>query len=269
MIYLYDNPFSPFTRKVRLVLAHKNVAYESIDGLADDQIGTLRETSARAEVPVLVDDGFTVVNSADIVYYLEDRFPSLPVLPSDLNLRVKARDLQRLADTTLDAIVHDLSIWAWPMLSRNDVPPLGLYEKGAKDIRKILTFLETGIGGGEFFCGDISIADYSLFPHISSLKLLGLSVDPLVYPRLSAWLKRMRALPFVAMDQELIMNRLKEGMAMGWKKYESEKIVWRGDRLEWLLGQGFGAWWMAESEQGRVIIPSAVPTAPLPSDFDH
>ena len=28
---LYDNPFSPFARKVRMVLALKGVAFESID----------------------------------------------------------------------------------------------------------------------------------------------------------------------------------------------------------------------------------------------
>ena len=33
MIRLYDNGFSPFARKVRLVLEHKGLAYEAFDGL--------------------------------------------------------------------------------------------------------------------------------------------------------------------------------------------------------------------------------------------
>ncbi len=34
MITLYDNPFSPFARKVRMVLFWKELPFESIDTLA-------------------------------------------------------------------------------------------------------------------------------------------------------------------------------------------------------------------------------------------
>jgi glutathione S-transferase len=33
MIKLYDNAFSPFARKVRMTLEHKELAYEAVDGL--------------------------------------------------------------------------------------------------------------------------------------------------------------------------------------------------------------------------------------------
>lgn len=34
LLVLYDNPFSPFTRKVRMVLHHKGLPFRSVDGLA-------------------------------------------------------------------------------------------------------------------------------------------------------------------------------------------------------------------------------------------
>ncbi|MBW1906025.1 MAG: glutathione S-transferase N-terminal domain-containing protein [Deltaproteobacteria bacterium] len=34
MLTLYDNPFSPFARKVRMVLGFKGLEFESIDALA-------------------------------------------------------------------------------------------------------------------------------------------------------------------------------------------------------------------------------------------
>jgi glutathione S-transferase len=34
LIKLYDNPFSPFARKVRMVLQFKDVAFQAIDALA-------------------------------------------------------------------------------------------------------------------------------------------------------------------------------------------------------------------------------------------
>ena len=33
------------------------------------------------------------------------------------------------------------------------------------------------------------------------------------------------------------------------------RIVWRGDRIEWLLARGFSAWFFDEIEQGRVAWP--------------
>src|SRR5512139_1557588 len=81
MLTLYDNPFSPFARKVRLVLAFKGLRAESVDALALAEHEALRAVNPRAEVPVLVDDGLVVTNSADIVAYLEDRYPDPPVLP--------------------------------------------------------------------------------------------------------------------------------------------------------------------------------------------
>src|SRR5262245_15162648 len=76
MIVLYDNPFSPFARKVRMALQFKEVSYESIDALALTELARLHAVNPRAEVPVLVDGDLAVRDSADIVAYLEDRFPT-------------------------------------------------------------------------------------------------------------------------------------------------------------------------------------------------
>ena len=75
MITLYDNAFSPFARKVRMVLEHKRLAFEAIDGLAADGHARLAAVNPRVEVPVLQDGDLVVINSSDIVAYLEHRYP--------------------------------------------------------------------------------------------------------------------------------------------------------------------------------------------------
>src|SRR4029077_4276066 len=72
MIKLYDSAFSPFARKVRIVLEYKGLNYEPVDGLLKSNHAALNAVNGRIEVPALVDDDIVVVNSADIVAYLDN-----------------------------------------------------------------------------------------------------------------------------------------------------------------------------------------------------
>lgn len=258
MLTLYDNPFSPFTRKVRLALAHKQLPFESIDGLALEHLPALKRVNPRGEVPVLVDGPITVVNSADIIEYLEDRYPGHSVWPEDSAARVKAREWQRLCDTLFDAILHDMSLWMWPTLQRKDRPPEGLMEAGQKDLAPILSRVESALRDGEYVCGQYSLADMALWPHLSSLRPLGLLPPDAVYPGLKAWIGRMRAKPAVQDDIRTARTAV-ERILQGDSPYEAKKIIWRGDRLEWLLRHGYLDWLMTEIREGRAAIPDAVP----------
>jgi glutathione S-transferase len=259
MITLYDNPFSPFARKVRMVLDYKGLAATSIDALALAHHDDLRAVNPRAEVPVIVDGEVTVVNSADIVAYLEHRYPDPPILPTDPGARVAARAWERLADGVLDAIIHDISIWTWPTHRRQDTPPPGLIEAGCRDIATILGRMEAALSERDFLCGKLSIADFALFPHVSSLRPLGIGIDAATQPRLSDWNQRMRAQPIVRRDLDYVRRAAREKFADGPSPYESEKIVWRGDRIEWLFHNGFADWWYEEYRSGRALVPGAPP----------
>lgn len=198
MIVLYDNPFSPFARKVRMALRWKDVPYESVDALALAEQRRLHGVNRRVEVPVLVDGDVTVVDSADIIAYLEDRFPAPALLPSSPALRATARRWQRVAVTVLDAIVHDVSLWTWPTHHRSDAPPAGLVDAGLRDLDVVL--------------GELDRARRSAV----------------------------------------------EKFAPGASPYEAEKVVWRGDRIEWLLAHGFQEWFWSELASGRAIVPKSV-----------
>lgn len=258
MLTLYDNPFSPLARKVRLVLAHKRLEATRIDALALAKLDALHSVNPRAEVPVLVDGDVTVVNSADIVAYLEDRYPAPAVLPASPQRRVAARAWERLADGMLDAIIHDISIWTWPTHRRTDTPPEGLIAAGCRDIALILARLDEALEGQDFLCGELSIADFACFPHLSSLKPLGIGLDATTHPRLCAWNGRMRALAVVVADLDYVKRMAREKFVDQISPYEGDKIVWRGDRLEWLFHNGFTDWWYAEYQAGRAVVPGSL-----------
>ncbi len=70
-------------------------------------------------------------------------------------------------------------------------------DAGRSDLLKILARLEEALRGGRFLCGDLSIADLAIFPHVSSLKPLGITLDPATHPSVVEWNRRMRSLAIV------------------------------------------------------------------------
>ncbi|MDH3726327.1 MAG: glutathione S-transferase family protein, partial [Myxococcales bacterium] len=113
MLTLYGNAFSPFARKVQIVLEHKGIDFTQVDGLSRGSRDKLAAINKRLEVPAVDHDGLIVVNSADIVAYLERVFPDRPVYPQDNRRWVKARAWERCADTVIDPILVDISYWVW------------------------------------------------------------------------------------------------------------------------------------------------------------
>ena len=113
MIKLYDSAFSPFARKVRMVLEYKGLNYEPVDGLLKSNHAALKAVNGRIEVPALVDDDIVVVNSADIVAYLDNRYAAKSIYPDAPAIRVHARAWERVADTFVDPIFVDISYWKW------------------------------------------------------------------------------------------------------------------------------------------------------------
>ena len=188
----FTNGFSPFARKVALALEYKGLAYEPFDGLVHDNRDLLLAVNPRAEVPVLVDGDTTVVNSSDIVAYLDLKYPERPIYPAALKDRVAARALERLADTRIDAIMLDCSIWTWA--DRKDTPPPGLMEAGQADLDTIFARIETVLAGypSPLPFGHLTIADFALWPHLAALRPLGFTMSTERYPRLNAWFAMMR-----------------------------------------------------------------------------
>jgi glutathione S-transferase len=249
---LYDNAFSPFARKVRLVLDHKGLAYDAIDALEPGAHDMLAAVNPRVEVPVLEDDGLVVVNSADIVAYLDHRYPSRPVLPVDPALRVRARSLERLADTLIDAILHDVSMWLWPTLGRTDAPPAGLREAARRDLEAIYVEFDADLATREYLCGELSIADIALFPHMTAVGVLDLAFSAARHPHLLAWYRRLRGLRLFRGDLDRARAWMERTATRG---PVTNRVVWRGDRIEWLLANGCHEWFLSEIRAERVGWP--------------
>ncbi|MGA9321729.1 MAG: glutathione S-transferase family protein [Xanthobacteraceae bacterium] len=261
MIKLYDSAFSPFARKVRMVLDHKGFSYEAVDGLLKSNHGALKAVNGRVEVPVLVDGDIVVVNSPDIVAYLDERYPANPVYPQSPAARVHARAWERTSDTLVDPILVDISYWKWA--ERPDQMPPGLLEAARADLRLVYDALDRELAQREFVSGPLSIADVALFPHLASAKAMEVEFSPQAHPNLTRWFKAMRALPICAADLRRARDYV---VGLKDRDIERHKIFWRGDRIEWMLTRGFHAWFFDEIRHDRVAWPG--PALPAPMTLD-
>jgi glutathione S-transferase len=257
MIKLYGSAFSPFARKVRMTLEYKDLNYEAVDGLLKSNHQVLKAVNGRVEVPVLTDGDVVVVNSPDIVAYLDHAYPTKSVYPDGPAARVHARTWERAADTFVDPILVNISYWKWA--ERPDKMSEGLLEAARSDLQLVYDALDKELASRQFVSGPLSIADIALFPHLASVKALEVEFSAQQHPNLGRWFKEMRALPICAADlkraRDYVVN-IKE------RDIERHRIFWRGDRIEWVLARGFHAWFFNEINEDRVAWPG--PGLPVP-----
>jgi glutathione S-transferase len=97
-----DRRFSPYCWRIRLALAHKGLAVETIPWRFTEKADIA--PSAQKAVPVLVDDDRWIADSWTIANYLEDRFPQAPSLFGGAIGRSLTRLYSSLADGLVSAI---------------------------------------------------------------------------------------------------------------------------------------------------------------------
>jgi glutathione S-transferase len=97
---LHQWEISPFCRKVRKVLAHKGVAYRTVEYNGLRARGAARLSEA-GKLPVLDYDGERIQDSSAICDFLEKKHPSPALLPVEPEARALALVLEDWADESL------------------------------------------------------------------------------------------------------------------------------------------------------------------------
>jgi glutathione S-transferase len=198
---LYYGSGSPYAWRVWLALEHKQIPYEfklmSFDA-GDLQKPEFLALNPRGKIPVLVDDGFALAESAAIMEYIEDRWPTNPRLfAADLRQRAIERRMVRETDDYVQAIVArgGKSILFTPPEKRSEETIAAIHG----DLQKELARWESAIQG-DYLSGALSAADFTLYPMIAlflrmEMRHPSFAATALLGPRLAAWVKRMEALP--------------------------------------------------------------------------
>jgi glutathione S-transferase len=191
-VRFYYGSGSPYAWRVWLALEHKGIPHHrktlSFDAgdLKTAEFGAL---NPRRRVPVLVDDDFALAESAAIVEYIEERWPSGPALfARDPRQRAIQRRIVREADAYLADLGQRLAA--------------GEGSEGALDgVRQELALWEEA-ATGEYLAGELSAVDLTVYSFLALfLRLAGRRADfvkdDVIGPRLAVWVDRMQRLPIV------------------------------------------------------------------------
>ena len=189
MLTLYDAERCPYAARVRIVLAEKGLAYETIAIDLDDRPAWLYDKNSAGRVPVIEEDGgFILSESLCIAEYLEERFPQPRLLPAD----PAERALARLRMERFDDLGSP-----YYAVRRGD-PDAGARLDGA--LRKLDADLEAQpfLTGREYGLADVAYVPWIL----RGQELFGLELDP--FPAVRGWLERLRERPAIAAETAVV-----------------------------------------------------------------
>jgi glutathione S-transferase len=256
LLLLYGNSLSPFVRKVRITLLEKGAEFDTIELAHGADRAELLRVNPRGEVPVLVDADAVVSGSSIICDYLEDELPHPPLLPAAPAERAHCRMLERVADTETDVLQF------FVFLVRVRRPELAaefpsVQAKVSHAVERHFDVLDKQLSTREYFTGRFSRADIAFVPHLTSLVQLGETI-PERCTSLRSWMERMLLRPSVQRDAAHALAAWEAAAADTDPFFRSDRIHWRGERVEWAMRFGLGAWLVSEVEAGRAYF-SAVP----------
>jgi len=83
MLTLYDAARCPYCARVRILLAEKEVPYETVEIDLENRPVWLYEKNSVGRVPILEESEFVLPESRVIMEYLEERYPEPPLLPPE------------------------------------------------------------------------------------------------------------------------------------------------------------------------------------------
>ncbi|MEM1400603.1 MAG: glutathione S-transferase family protein [Pseudomonadota bacterium] len=202
MLVVYAIPPSLYCAKLRITLRHKELVWREEPPPGGYGSDAYKEIVPSGNLPALLDGDLLIADSEAIAEYLNEAYPTPPMLPADPAARAKARERGRFHDTRLEPAVRAL----FPYLPPKDVPAM-MAAAQSQTLSDRLAQLASMLSADTDAGTDLTLGDCGFpitFTWMEVLTpLLGLTID---WPTdIAAYRERLET--HVAVGQELLSYR--------------------------------------------------------------
>ena len=196
---IYGHPWSINTRKVLMVLAEKGRDAELslvMIPKGEHRLPAHVALHPFAKVPVLEDESFVLYESAAIDRYLERKFPSPALVPSDP--RGSALVDQWLSACDAYFVPHIAPVVIECLFRRylGGEPDLAAVENGRERMQVTLDAVDHALENSPYLAGnEFSLADLHFMPYLEYLEKIGPDEQLTRRKNLTAWWQRISRRP--------------------------------------------------------------------------
>jgi glutathione S-transferase len=202
MLKIHGALLSPFVRKVRIVLAEKQVPYELVPANPFEKSAAFLARSPLGRIPVLEDEnGRSLADSSVIAEYIEERFPEPALFPRDPYDRARTRWFDEYADGGMGPSLTGKVFFQRVISAKlmKNPPDERIVASGLAEVPTYFAYLERELGGAEYLvAGRFTLADISVASQLVNLSYAGVTIDAATYPALARWYARVTERPTVA-----------------------------------------------------------------------
>ena len=240
MLTLYEHPLSAYAMKAKMALLFKKLEFNAVtpEGLAVGSAGgEFLDASPRAEIPALIDGDVQLFDSTIILEYLEDKWPTPPLLPKTPAERARVRMIEDVMDT-----LYEPNNWGHMEVTRfkRASGPLAdkLVAAAQSNISQLQGWLDSQLGDRTWFNGDsFGWGDIAVAPYVNRSAAAGM--EPAGKSGLAAWLERanqQECVSKVITQMKEVVANLPDMAAL----IAEGKIIrqYRDHRLEWMIRSG-------------------------------
>ena len=198
MRVLYHLPMSPFSRKIRLVLAEKKLPFELRLEKAWEKRPEYLQLNPAGTVPTLVEpNGLAVADSGNICEYLDEAYPDTPLIGRTVAERVEVRRLVAFCDNVFAADVsrNILGEKYMKRLTGRGNPDVGVLRQGYAALKVHMDHIGHLSEHRQWLAGaQLSLADFAFAAHLSALDFAG-ELDWTLSASAREWYARMKSRP--------------------------------------------------------------------------
>jgi glutathione S-transferase len=196
---IYGVPLSVHTRKVQLALRAKGLAHDMnvVSPILPETLPPDWATlSPSGLIPVIVDDGFSLPDSAAILQYLDARYPEVPIVPRTPQDRGRALWFEAHLGAFFRAVTHPLFHQRVVAPMQGRAPDVGMTHRVLTEVAPgYLSYLNSQVSGDWLVGGSLSVADIAVAANLVLLHYLGECETLAQYPALRDYFRRLVATP--------------------------------------------------------------------------